>query len=249
MPRAARFVAAFVLAWSTHASVATEVHYRPPWSDGLSLFILQAPGGRMGSHFLKSNLYAVDVEMLVGTAVLAARDGIVADTEARHGAWKDEEPASYDGNFIRVRHEDGSIATYAHLKHQGVVVKQGDAVKASQLLGYSGATGDVDRPHLHFGVSRWQRNRSGWMEEVSLPIIFAIGVPPYAFAPRTAMIVTPNSTGPAERPRFAGEARAPVLPAQRSLTAEEELIAWLQLAAFLACAVVGMYLTWKFSRG
>ena len=203
----------------------------------------------MGSHFLKSNLYAVDIEMLVGTAVLAARDGIVIDTDALQGSRSDEEPATYEGNFVRVRHSDGSIATYAHLKHQGVAVKPWEAVKAGQLLGYSGATGDVDRPHLHFGVSRWQRNRAGWLEEVSLPIVFATGVPPYAFAPRTAMIVTPNSTGPAERPRFAGEARAPVLPARQSITAEEELIGWLQLAAFLACAVVGMYLSWKFSRG
>ncbi len=249
MPSAAHFVATLALAWSGYACAQAEVHYRPPWADGLSLFIIQAPGGRIGSHFLKSNLYAVDIEMLVGTTVLAARDGIVADTEARHGARPDEEPASYDGNFIRVRHEDGSIATYAHLKHQGVVVKPGDAVKAGQLLGFSGATGDVDRPHLHFGVSRWQRNRSGWMEEVSLPIVFATGVPPYVFAPRTALIVTPNSTGPAERPRFAGEPRGPVLPARRSMTAEEELIGWLQLAAFLACALAGMYLSWKFSRG
>lgn len=242
-------VAVLAVAWSGFACAKTEVHYRLPWPDGLSFMIVQAPGGRITSHFLKSNLNAVDIEMPEGIQVLAAREGVVTSAEAWQGADPDEPPASYDGNFVRVRHADDSFALYAHLRHDGVVVRPGEAVRAGQLLGYSGATGDVEKPHLHFGVSRWVRNKAGWMEELSLPITFTVGVPPYAFKPYAALIVTPNYAGPPERPRFPSEARGPVYVAPRQLTPEEELASWAKVAAFFACGALAMYVSWKLSQG
>ena len=49
------------------------------------------------------------------------------------------------------------------------------------MLGYSGASGDVVEPHLHFVVTRVQENSSGWREEVSIPVKFYIGAPAVAF--------------------------------------------------------------------
>ena len=147
------------LIWA--ASSAAEVLYRLPWPEGLSFMFTQAPDGRITSHFTKSTLHAVDIAMPEGVPVLAARAGIVEATEMHHGASPEEDPLSYEGNFVRVRHADGTAAIYAHLKHRGVAVALGESVAPGQLLGYSGFTGDVLEPHLHFAVTRVQFDSSG----------------------------------------------------------------------------------------
>src|SRR5687767_7829872 len=167
---------AIALAWA--ASAGAEILYRLPWADGLSFMFTQVPGGRITTHFTKAMLHAIDVAMPEGVPIVAARAGVVEALEARHGAAPDEEPLTYEGNFVRVRHVDGSAAIYAHLRHSGVAVVVGERVETGQLLGYSGATGDVERPHLHFVVIRTQKNSSGWQEVVSVPVKFYVGAPP-----------------------------------------------------------------------
>src|SRR5687768_2055049 len=152
------------LIWA--AAAGADVLYRLPWPEGLSLMFTQVHGGRITTHFTKATLHAVDIGMPQGTAVLAARAGIVEALQADQGAGEDEGPLTYEGNFVRVRHADRTAATYAHLKHQGVTVVVGDGIEAGQLLGISGASGDVLEPHLHFVVTRVHQNSSGWREEV-----------------------------------------------------------------------------------
>jgi murein DD-endopeptidase MepM/ murein hydrolase activator NlpD len=230
-------------------SPAPSHHYRLPWPEGVSYMFVQAPGARANPHFLRSNLHAVDIGIPEGAAVLAAREGVVEAMEDGQGSGLDEDPATYDGNFVRVRHADDTYATYAHLKRQGVLVRAGESVHAGQLLGYSGASGDVVKPHLHFGVSRFEQNKAGRWEEVSLPITFTVGVPAHAFQARAGLMATPNYHGPAERPRYPSEPRRMFEPAGRALTPEEELKGWLQLLAFLAFGVAGMIISWRWSRG
>jgi murein DD-endopeptidase MepM/ murein hydrolase activator NlpD len=233
------------LLWA--GSLNAETLYRLPWADGRSFMFTQAPGGRITSHFTKATLNAVDIAMPEGTPVVAAREGVVESMEMHQGASADEEPLTYEGNFVRVRHADGTAAIYAHLKYRGVVVAVGDAVTSGQLLGYSGATGDVEEPHLHFAVIRTQRNSAGWQEEVSVPVKFYVGVPPMPFSPRTAQRVTANYSGAAEAPRAPSEAR--LLPWKpRVLEPGEEVRAWATLALWLACAIAGFAWFWKFSR-
>jgi murein DD-endopeptidase MepM/ murein hydrolase activator NlpD len=54
------------------------------------------------------------------------------------------------GNFVRVRHPDGSITGYAHLA--GYDVQVGDEVQPGQPIGQVGKTGKATGPHLHFTV-------------------------------------------------------------------------------------------------
>ena len=163
------------------ASTGAEVHYRLPWPEGRSFMFTQVPGGQITTHFTKATAHAVDIAMPEGVPVLAARAGIVEAVQAHHRAGPDDEPLTYEGNFVRVRHADGTAATYAHLGHQGVVVAVGEAIEVAQLLGYSGASGDVVAPHLHFVVTRVQQNSAGWREEVSIPVKFYIGEPRSGF--------------------------------------------------------------------
>jgi len=56
-------------------------------------------------------------------------------------------------NYLIIQHDDGSFGCYWHLAKSGVLVTKGH-VEKGQLIGLSGATGLVIRPHLHFSVKR-----------------------------------------------------------------------------------------------
>lgn len=185
--------------------------------------------------------------MPTGTPVLAARAGVVEALEADHDANPDEDPVSYEGNFVRLRHDDGTAAIYAHLAHRSVVVVLGERVQVGQVLGHSGASGDVVEPHLHFAVIRPYRNSSGWPEEGSVPVKFYVGVPPVAFAPRAAVRVKANYSSAAEVPRAPSEGEPLVRWQPPVLGPWEEAAAWCLLAAWLACAVAALAWFWKFS--
>jgi len=229
------------------ASAGAEALYRVPWPEGLSFMFTQAPHGRITSHFTKATLYAVDIGMPEGVSVLAARAGVVEAVESEQGGAATDEPLTYEGNFVRIRHDDGSAAVYAHLRHRGVVAAPGERVVAGQALGYSGATGDVVAPHLHFAVTRVETNSAGWREEVSVPVTFYVGVPPVAFAPRTAVRVTANYSSAAEAPRAPSEAH--LFPWARPAPGpNDEALAWRLLALWAACGLVGLGWFWRFSR-
>ena len=236
---------AIALAWA--ASAGAETFYRLPWADGLSFMFTQVPGGRVTSHFTKATAYAVDVAMPEGMPIVAARDGIVVATEARHGASPEEDPLTYEGNFVRVRHADGTDALYAHLRHNGVTVAIGQPVKTGQLLGYSGATGDVLQAHLHFAVVRVQTNSSGWQEEVSIPVTFYVGAPPVTFSPRAALRITANYSGAVDPPRAPSESS--MFPRKLpTLDPGDEPRAWTMLGLWLACGAAGLAWFWRFAR-
>src|SRR3954470_4300435 len=94
------------LFWTMLAS-GEETLYRLPWPDGLTFMFSQTPGGRITSHFTQATLNAVDIAMPEGVPVVAARSGFVEAAEAAHGATGEEDPLTYEGNFVRVRHADG----------------------------------------------------------------------------------------------------------------------------------------------
>ena len=236
---------AIALAWA--ASAGAEILYRLPWADGLSYMFTQVPGGRITSHFTKATAQALDIAMPEGVPIVAARDGVVEAAEARYGASPEEEPLTYEGNFVRVRHADGTAALYAHLRHDGVAVAVGESVRAGQLLGYSGATGDVLAPHLHFAVLRTERNSSGWLEEVSLPVRFYVGVPPVVFSPRAALRVRADYSRAAEAPRAPSE--SPLFPWKLpKLDPADEPGAWVLLGLWLTCGLAGLAWFWKFAQ-
>jgi murein DD-endopeptidase MepM/ murein hydrolase activator NlpD len=56
------------------------------------------------------------------------------------------------GNLILIRHDDGYVTAYAHAG--SVRVARGDMVEKGQVIGTTGATGDVDRPQLHFEIRK-----------------------------------------------------------------------------------------------
>jgi murein DD-endopeptidase MepM/ murein hydrolase activator NlpD len=54
------------------------------------------------------------------------------------------------GNLVLVKHSGGYTTAYAHAER--LVVQKGDFVARGQVIGYSGQTGDVTTPQLHFEI-------------------------------------------------------------------------------------------------
>lgn len=141
-----------------------EHRYRVPLPADEPLQVAQGFGGRF-SHTAPHSRHAVDFALPVGTPVSAARAGTVMDLEAFfHRAGDDPERDGPRANYVRVLHDDGSMAVYAHLDYNSVRVRPGQRVAAGDRLAASGNTGFSTGPHLHFAV---QVNRD--MQLVSVP--------------------------------------------------------------------------------
>jgi hypothetical protein len=144
--------------------------YRLPFEDSLRLRVDQAFGGSF-SHSEPHSFHAVDIAMDEGTPVLAARAGVVMAVESDFfGAGQDMQKYGDRANHIRIVHPDGTMAVYAHLELESVLVGIGDRVQAGQTIARSGNTGFSTGPHLHFVV---QRNAGGKL--VSEPFAFTVG--------------------------------------------------------------------------
>lgn len=89
----------------------------------------------------KSHHGGLDFRASQGTPVKAALPGKVILTGDHYFA----------GKSIYVDSGNGVISHYFHLN--AVDVKEGDMVRAGQILGSSGMTGRATGPHLHFGLS------------------------------------------------------------------------------------------------
>ena len=77
-----------------------------------------------------------------GTQVRAIGDGLVIAAGVRGGY----------GNMIDVRHTNGIITRYGHLRGFAKGVRAGTRVSMGQTIGYVGMTGLATGPHLHFEV-------------------------------------------------------------------------------------------------
>ena len=82
----------------------------------------------------------IDFNAPIGTPIFAANNGTIVKAEA-FGDY---------GNYIRIRHQNGYETAYAHLDKIADNIKAGTRVQRSDIIGYSGETGRVSGPHLHF---------------------------------------------------------------------------------------------------
>ncbi len=121
--------------------------YVVPWEAGTSHKIGQGNCGP-ASHYGRDK-YAYDVEMPIGTNIVAIRGGtvdkVVEDKSDGNGCSAGE-------NHIYITHSDGTTSQYFHLTLNGSLVAEGDVVTQGQVIGLSGNTGCSGGPHLHFQV-------------------------------------------------------------------------------------------------
>ncbi|MGH3312215.1 MAG: M23 family metallopeptidase [Streptomyces sp.] len=84
----------------------------------------------------------VDLANSLGTPIHAAGAGVVTESG----------PASGYGQWVRIRHADGSVTEYGHMYERFVAV--GDTVAAGQPIASMGSEGQSTGPHLHFEAHR-----------------------------------------------------------------------------------------------
>lgn len=84
----------------------------------------------------------LDIAVPLNTEVRSAGDGVVTATA---------EDAVY-GRYVLIDHGGGLESLYAHLARS--YVKQGERVRAAQVIALSGSTGRSTAPHLHFEVRK-----------------------------------------------------------------------------------------------
>jgi hypothetical protein len=84
---------------------------------------------------------AIDIGCATGTAVRAPRAGTVTT----HGS-----TSHFYGYYVIVDHGSGYYSLCAHLS--SFAVSSGTSVSGGQVIAYSGATGNVTGPHVHFEI-------------------------------------------------------------------------------------------------
>jgi murein DD-endopeptidase MepM/ murein hydrolase activator NlpD len=129
-----------------------DLDFYPPFARGKTWPISQGIDDDQ-THGDPANRYAVDIVMPLGTPVLAARGGIVMESEGSYAdnGRKDERYLDR-ANFIRLLHDDGTMAIYAHLQQHSLRVQPGMRVPAGHWIANSGNSGYSSGPHLHFVV-------------------------------------------------------------------------------------------------
>lgn len=124
--------------------------YRFPYKKDESFPVLQSCFTQFTHRLRESN--AIDFKMPEGTPIYAARDGRVARLKVDSKIGGNSEKYIEHSNFIRIEHDDFTIADYGHIRYDGATVQLNEKVKRGQLIGYSGNTGYSTEPHLHFAI-------------------------------------------------------------------------------------------------
>ena len=122
------------------------------------VFPLQPPGAAGFAEGTASHGYpATDIFAVVGTQFVSVTDGVV-DFVSYSDLWdpQHDDPALRGGLSVAIIGDDRVRYYGSHLSAIAAGIKPGVRVKAGQLLGLVGNTGDARSTlsHLHFGISR-----------------------------------------------------------------------------------------------
>ena len=82
----------------------------------------------------------IDYAAPFGTPVRAVGDGAVIQAGVAGGF----------GKLIEIRHRDGMVTRYGHLRGFAAGLREGQVVTQGQVIGFVGSTGVSTGPHLHF---------------------------------------------------------------------------------------------------
>lgn len=107
--------------------------------------------GKSGDHWGNDIVRCIDGKNSTTATITAIADGVIYAQRKWVEGFNQSVSA---GNCVYIRHDDGTVTKYLHLKHgtmpdwiaDNVPVKKGD------VLGYMGSTGYSYGAHLHFQV-------------------------------------------------------------------------------------------------
>jgi uncharacterized protein YraI len=122
------------------------------WTSPLPGFRAR-PGFRTANN---PNHVGVDIMSFTGTPIHAASAGtvveVICNIEAGHSC--DQAGGASIGGcgwYVKLQHAGGISTLYCHMVRKAVV-QPGQKVKAGQVIGYVGSSGNSSAPHLHYEV-------------------------------------------------------------------------------------------------
>ena len=150
-----------------------------------------------GIRFEDYYAYGTDVLAAADGRVTEAADGVAEDPTAMQRPDESQEAyfarllkeqaermakgaGSIMGNYLMIDHGKSEFAMYAHLQPGSVRVKKGDQVKAGDVIGKLGSSGNSTEPHLHFHVCD---SLDSW-SSASIPVNFSNITIQWADVPR-----------------------------------------------------------------
>src|SRR5206468_2794749 len=128
---------------------------RKPVVSSRAIFPVAGPysfggaGSRFGAGRVGHIHQGQDIAAAEGTPVVAPRSGTIL--------WRAYQTGGA-GNYLVLRASDRHDYVFMHLRTGSLRVARGATVRAGQVLGQVGMTGDATGPHLHFEVwvGGWQ---------------------------------------------------------------------------------------------
>lgn len=106
--------------------------------------------------------------------VIAVRPGeVIYPTDASQTQFDDNEDSGNTdgkgyGNYVKIKHSDGTYTLYAHLSKNSITVTAGDVVAQGQIIGKVGSSGSTAVTSLHFEI----RNGSDSVDSAEDPLIY-----------------------------------------------------------------------------
>ena len=142
-----------------------------------------------GGRTLDENYHSVTVDQHFAYDLVMVRDGVShpagAKTNAEYYCWNAAivapadgtvvtsvdgiednvpgvmNPSAPPGNHIVIDHGNGEYSLLAHFRRGTVAVKVGDKVKAGDILGHCGNSGNSSEPHLHYHLQNGPKFGAG----------------------------------------------------------------------------------------
>ena len=131
--------------------------YVLPWEIGKTFSIGQG-NCTEGSHSLGQLQFAYDINMPIGTNIVAMRSGIVGKVIE---SFEDLEPGTVgladEANYITVKHDDGTEAQYVHLTLNGALKNEGDSVIQGEIIALSRRLPEQGSEHFRNNSARCRK--------------------------------------------------------------------------------------------
>ena len=155
-----------------------DAFYRLPWAAGTSEKVTQGNFGDLTHNDDPATpgadqAFAFDFRMSILDKGFAPRGGLVEMVEEKLTDnsnpnavkyWKELTDGKLDlykpANRLRIRHQDRTVSTHAHMPKNGVEPKEGDIVERGDWVIRVGNTGNSTGPHLHYHVMNPQQSET-----------------------------------------------------------------------------------------
>jgi hypothetical protein len=164
--------------------IATSETFAIDWTRVENGRMFEGDGARNEQHYA----FGADLLAVAEGTVVATRDGMPEETPFKPVV-SVKTPEDYGGNHVIIEIAPEVFAVYAHMQTGSVAVKPGDRVKAGDVVGRLGNSGNTTAPHLHFAIL----DKANFFAGRSLP--FVIDSFTYAGTAKPTDLTTLNITG------------------------------------------------------